>query len=167
MLLNVLNLCSAVTQFRYILQVSAIYPDVGSLAGGSHVTIMGQGFGTSLPQASISFGDVNCEVESVTDAEIQCVTRQQHNVVFVDNQGKHEGKHSIKSNVTKIGNLPLPLYLNSHLYITGGELLPPGVWILRLVKHCHFAYVAYLVYNMHMCMLLVCKYAAILWTLKF
>ena len=82
-------------QFRYILQVSAIYPDVGSLAGGSHVTITGQGFGTSLPQASISFGDVNCEVESVTDTEIHCVTRQQHNVVFVDNQGKHEGKYSI------------------------------------------------------------------------
>ncbi len=61
------------------------------MAGGTRVTLAGQGFGTSLQQAAISFGEVNCEVESLSDTEIECITRPQADVVHVDNQGKHEG----------------------------------------------------------------------------
>ena len=79
-------------KFGYILQVTSITPDTGSLAGGSLVTITGDGFGTSLTQTNISFGDVNCEVQSVSDTKVECVTRAHYEVIKVDNQGKHEGK---------------------------------------------------------------------------
>ena len=68
-------------------------PDVGSLEGGSKVIITGAGFGSDPSEVSIEFDDnISCEVESLTDTQIECVVDVQPAVVSVDTNGRHESK---------------------------------------------------------------------------
>ena len=60
--------------FRYNLLVTSIEPREGSLGGGTRVTIAGSGFGSTVSDVKVSFGDSLCDVISVNVSTIVCVT---------------------------------------------------------------------------------------------
>ena len=75
-------------------QVTMVNPKKGGTMGGTTLTIDGSGFGTTLSDVSVTIFDVACDVATVTDTQITCVTnafprdRQQvpiAPVVFIDN----------------------------------------------------------------------------------
>ena len=91
--IQILFCYSSIGQFEYLLEVTSMTPDVGSLEGGSKLTITGAGFGTDSSDVSIEFDDsISCEVESLTDTQIECVVDVQPSVVSVNNNGRHESK---------------------------------------------------------------------------
>ena len=68
-----------------------MFPDMGSLYGDSRITINGQGFGNHPTNVRVNFGEVGCDIESISDVEIKCVTNPPVHVKYIDNQGIHEG----------------------------------------------------------------------------
>ncbi|CAH1789358.1 unnamed protein product [Owenia fusiformis] len=70
------------------LEVNEISPLVGSLNGGTKITITGNGF-TSNASKEILIGGANCEIESESMTEIVCVVGEPGQVYHVDNSGVH------------------------------------------------------------------------------
>ena len=86
---------SSVNQFKYVLEVTTMTPDVGSLVGGTKVTITGAGFGTDASEVSIEFSDtITCEIESISDEQIDCAIDIEPTVHQVNNMGRHESKYN-------------------------------------------------------------------------
>ncbi len=84
---------SFVDQFKYVLEVTSMVPDIGSIVGGTKVTIRGEGFGTDASDVIIEFSDnITCEVESILNERIDCVIDMESTVHQVDNMGRHESK---------------------------------------------------------------------------
>lgn len=66
-------------------------PLLGSLYGGTDVTLEGQGFGTNASQVQVLVGKV-CAVQEVTDTRIKCRVGYTGNTFVVTNQGVHTCK---------------------------------------------------------------------------
>uniref|UniRef100_A0AAY5ETB4 Polycystic kidney and hepatic disease 1 (autosomal recessive)-like 1 n=1 Tax=Electrophorus electricus TaxID=8005 RepID=A0AAY5ETB4_ELEEL len=59
------------TTIEYVLQVTGLYPQQGSLYGGTTVTIAGSGFSPVLADNSVTLGDTRCEVTN--NLSVVCV----------------------------------------------------------------------------------------------
>ena len=75
-------------------QLTMVEPKKGGTMGGTTLTITGSGFGSTIGDVSVTLFDVACDVKTVIDTEITCVTnafprdRAQEPVapvVFIDN----------------------------------------------------------------------------------
>ena len=77
--------------FTYVLTVSNVSPQRGSLHGGTKVTITGEGFHTNMSGNAVKFGQKRCVVFESTSSEIKCRTENGGNIVQVDNSGSHQG----------------------------------------------------------------------------
>ena len=76
----------------YELKVTNVFPDAGSLYGGTKVTLTGVGFSSDAAQNSVTIGDHVCDVESAIATEIKCTIRDTGKVHTVTNEGIHKGK---------------------------------------------------------------------------
>ena len=56
-------------------QVNSVSPSEGSVVGGTRVTMTGAGFGTDKTKLYIELGEFECDVESVADDVLECVTQ--------------------------------------------------------------------------------------------
>uniref|UniRef100_A0A4W4EJY7 Polycystic kidney and hepatic disease 1 (autosomal recessive)-like 1 n=1 Tax=Electrophorus electricus TaxID=8005 RepID=A0A4W4EJY7_ELEEL len=59
------------TTIEYVLQVTGLYPQQGSLYGGTTVTIAGSGFSPVLADNSVTLGDTRCEVTNAWDHQLE------------------------------------------------------------------------------------------------
>ena len=71
-----------------------VSPNHGSLLGGTCVAIAGEGFGNDTSLVKVTIGNAPCEVKTVTDTEITCVTQRScgGRTVDIDNYGPHACK---------------------------------------------------------------------------
>ncbi|KAK5854667.1 hypothetical protein PBY51_004842 [Eleginops maclovinus] len=72
---------------EYVLEVHSISPMLGSLQGGTRLTVSGSGFSNSTSDNKVSFGGAECEVEAASENELQCVMKSEEKTHMVDNQG--------------------------------------------------------------------------------
>ena len=80
----------SLVSFAYELHVSSICPLVGSVAGGTTLTVSGQGFKDG--DTKVRIGDRECAVTQVTSSEVLCESASIFKTVQVDNSGNHPGK---------------------------------------------------------------------------
>ena len=78
-------------QFKYVLYVSSISPEHGSVFGGTVVTLVGRGFSDNTSAISVTVGDVPCSVLSSRSTNIMCRTEASSTDHNVDNTGIHPG----------------------------------------------------------------------------
>lgn len=74
---------------QYILEIHSISPLVGSLMGGTKLTITGSGFGQNITDIEVSIGGVQCEVTTASEDELECVLQSGQKTFYVTNQGIH------------------------------------------------------------------------------
>ncbi|XP_039677098.1 fibrocystin-L-like [Perca fluviatilis] len=72
---------------EYILEVYSISPLLGSLMGGTRLTVSGSGFSNNTSDNKVSFGGVQCEVMAASENELQCVMQSDQKTHVVTNQG--------------------------------------------------------------------------------
>ncbi|XP_066530272.1 fibrocystin-L-like [Hoplias malabaricus] len=72
---------------EYVLRVTGLSPQLGSLYGGTTVTITGSGFSSNLTDNIVTLGDTKCEVTAAWDQQLQCVTQNNQQTYTVTNQG--------------------------------------------------------------------------------
>ncbi|KAM8882915.1 PKHD1 like 1, tandem duplicate 1 [Synchiropus picturatus] len=77
------------TTITYIFEVTSVSPRVGSLYGGTTLTITGSGFSESIADNKVTIGGVECEVTAASEEELQCVTKPGWKRTVVTNQGSH------------------------------------------------------------------------------
>ena len=82
---------TGLTDILYTLDVSTICPNVGSLGGGSVLTITGSGFSEKLDLYDISVGGYKCEVNHASNSEVVCTIEATGDTHHVDNLGNHPG----------------------------------------------------------------------------
>ena len=92
MYIDIFFLYSEIGQFTYLLKLTEMTPLSGSIFGGTTVTLRGNGFGTDSDMVKVKMGNRSCEVNTVTDEQIECVTTDARRQHTIDNQGRHEGK---------------------------------------------------------------------------
>ena len=78
-------------QFKYILYVSGISPEYGSVFGGTVLTLVGRGFSDNTSAIAVNVGDVPCKVLSSRSTNIMCRTEASPTTHNVDNSGIHPG----------------------------------------------------------------------------
>ena len=78
-------------KFKYLLVVHSIFPLIGSVAGGTHVVITGEGFGSNASRAVVTVQDRLCQIKSLNDTHVICETGDMFQTIMVDNSGSHEG----------------------------------------------------------------------------
>jgi hypothetical protein len=88
-----------------------VSPSTGSTEGGTLLTITGQNFDETTTRASVTIGGEYCVVESLSDAEIKCVTPRQQATKSVY-PGKYTGCPQNNANVPcllqgQLGETPL------------------------------------------------------------
>ncbi|XP_044191170.1 PKHD1 like 1, tandem duplicate 1 [Thunnus albacares] len=74
---------------EYILEIHSISPMFGSLMGGTKLTVSGSGFSNNTSDNKVSVGGAECEVESASENELQCVVKSEEKTHTVTNQGSH------------------------------------------------------------------------------
>ncbi|XP_072303332.1 fibrocystin-L-like [Eucyclogobius newberryi] len=74
---------------EYILEVHSVSPLVGSLMGGTKLTVTGAGFGQNASDIEVSIG-VECEVTTIADDKLECVLQSSQNTTTVTNKGIHK-----------------------------------------------------------------------------
>ncbi|XP_071946075.1 fibrocystin-L-like [Antedon mediterranea] len=74
----------------YDLEVTGVFPDHGSLQGGTKVFITGSGFGTNGTILSVEFGETECEITDVQDDLIECTSGPSGTTHQISNNGKHK-----------------------------------------------------------------------------
>ncbi|XP_076157842.1 PKHD1 like 1, tandem duplicate 1 [Alosa pseudoharengus] len=74
---------------QYVLEVSSVTPLLGSLYGGSQLTISGSGFSANLEDNRVMLGDRSCRVTAASEHEIQCVVESGAKTHTITNQGSH------------------------------------------------------------------------------
>lgn len=79
------------SKFKYVLVVHSIFPLIGSVAGGTYVIITGQGFGSNASRAVVTVQDRPCQIKSLNDTHVLCVTGDMFHTIMVDNGGSHTG----------------------------------------------------------------------------
>ncbi|KAM8840499.1 PKHD1 like 1, tandem duplicate 1 isoform 3-T3 [Spinachia spinachia] len=77
------------TTVEYILQIYSISPQLGSLMGGTMLTVSGSGFSNNTEDNKVSVGGLECEVKSASENELQCVLQSEGKIHVVTNQGLH------------------------------------------------------------------------------
>ena len=80
------------SQLQYKLYISNVSPNVGSVRGGTLVTINGDGFSTNCSLNKVTFGSsLDCKVISCSNDYIQCKTSSAYSVYKIDNSGFNIG----------------------------------------------------------------------------
>ncbi|XP_053322520.1 fibrocystin-L [Spea bombifrons] len=77
------------TSIEYILQVNSIFPQYGSLYGGTEITLKGSGFHSVPENNEVRIGSVPCNVTSSSESELTCVIQRPGKIYTVTNNGKH------------------------------------------------------------------------------
>ncbi|XP_036421459.1 fibrocystin-L-like [Colossoma macropomum] len=72
---------------KYVLQVSGLSPQQGSLYGGTTVTITGSGFSPDLADNTVTLGGTRCEVTAAWEHRLECRTQIDEQTHIVTNQG--------------------------------------------------------------------------------
>ncbi|CAH1226877.1 PKHD1L1 [Branchiostoma lanceolatum] len=80
---------NSIPDIEYRLTVTNVYPDQGSILGGTRVLIKGEGFSETAASNVVMFGDVPCEVESADATLIVCVTGTAAQTHVITNDGTH------------------------------------------------------------------------------
>ncbi|XP_075995316.1 PKHD1 like 1, tandem duplicate 1 [Genypterus blacodes] len=80
-------LSSVNTSIEYILEVHSISPRLGSLMGGTKLTISGSGFSNMISDYKVSVGAAECKVTSASENELQCALESEEKTHIVTNQG--------------------------------------------------------------------------------
>ncbi|XP_078617867.1 fibrocystin-L-like isoform X2 [Branchiostoma floridae x Branchiostoma japonicum] len=80
---------NSISDIEYRLSVTNVYPDRGSILGGTRVLIKGEGFSETAANNVVMFGDVPCEVESADATLIACVTETAAKTHVITNDGTH------------------------------------------------------------------------------
>uniref|UniRef100_A0A8D0AIF4 PKHD1 like 1 n=1 Tax=Sander lucioperca TaxID=283035 RepID=A0A8D0AIF4_SANLU len=70
---------------EYILEVYSISPLLGSLMGGTRLTVSGSGFSNNTSDNKVSIAE--CEVMAASENELQCVMQSDQKTHLVTNQG--------------------------------------------------------------------------------
>lgn len=86
------SLESKLPHFTYVLEITGISPQYGSIFGGTIVTVTGHGFSDNNAANAVDIGDVPCKVLSSKSTEIVCKTGAAYTNHTVDNTGQHPGK---------------------------------------------------------------------------
>nr|XP_010954142.1 fibrocystin-L isoform X1 [Camelus bactrianus] len=73
---------------RYILEVTNMFPQKGSLYGGTEITIMGLGFSTIPAENTVLLGSFPCHVTSSSENVIKCILHSTGNVFRITNDGE-------------------------------------------------------------------------------
>ncbi|ELK37593.1 Fibrocystin-L [Myotis davidii] len=73
---------------QYILEVNNMFPQRGSLYGGTEITIMGLGFSTIPTENTVLLGSFPCSVTSSTSDVIKCTLPSTGNVFRITNDGE-------------------------------------------------------------------------------
>ncbi|KAB1257904.1 Fibrocystin-L [Camelus dromedarius] len=79
---------------RYILEVTNMFPQKGSLYGGTEITIMGLGFSTIPAENTVLLGSFPCNVTSSSENVIKCILHSTGNVFRITNDGEDSGSFS-------------------------------------------------------------------------
>ncbi|KAK9526506.1 hypothetical protein VZT92_015203 [Zoarces viviparus] len=74
---------------EYVLEIYSISPQIGSLMGGTLLTVSGSGFSNNTSDNKVSVGGVECEVKAATEKQLQCVLQSEEKTHVVTNQGSH------------------------------------------------------------------------------
>ncbi|KAI2652983.1 Fibrocystin-L [Labeo rohita] len=77
------------TTIEYVLEVTGFSPSLGSLYGGTTVTISGSGFSPVAADNNVTLGDRQCRVTAASDHYLECVTQSRDKTFTVTNQGFH------------------------------------------------------------------------------
>ncbi|CAF0710276.1 unnamed protein product [Brachionus calyciflorus] len=77
----------ATTLIEYKLYISSIKPKIGSIRGGTLVTIYGEGFSRNCSLNKVSFTDYECEINSCSADSITCLTSNANTVHEITNDG--------------------------------------------------------------------------------
>ncbi|XP_072034178.1 fibrocystin-L-like [Amphiura filiformis] len=81
---------SQIGDFTFTLKITGVSPNSGSILGGTTVTIPGEGFGTNSSLVKVTFGSSSeCEIITLIDEQIECVTKQVLQTHTISNQGIH------------------------------------------------------------------------------
>uniref|UniRef100_A0A8C5QTU9 Fibrocystin-L n=1 Tax=Leptobrachium leishanense TaxID=445787 RepID=A0A8C5QTU9_9ANUR len=80
---------SSSVSIEYILEVNSIFPQYGSVYGGTKITLTGSGFNEVLEINAVQIGSVPCDVTSSSDTELTCIIQRPGNVHNVTNTGAH------------------------------------------------------------------------------
>ncbi|XP_076865903.1 fibrocystin-L-like isoform X2 [Brachyhypopomus gauderio] len=75
------------TTIEYVLHVTGLSPQQGSLYGGTIVTITGSGFSSVLEDNHVTLGNTRCEVTNSWDDQLECVTQNNEQTYTVTNEG--------------------------------------------------------------------------------
>ncbi|XP_007188845.2 fibrocystin-L isoform X1 [Balaenoptera acutorostrata] len=73
---------------QYILQVTDMFPQKGSLYGGTEITVMGLGFSTILAENTVLLGSFPCNVTSSSENVIKCIVHSTGKVFRITNSGE-------------------------------------------------------------------------------
>ncbi|XP_019323389.2 fibrocystin-L isoform X1 [Panthera pardus] len=73
---------------QYILEVTTMFPQRGSLYGGTEVTIMGVGFSTIPAENTVLLGSFHCSVISSSENVIKCILHSTGNTFRITNSGE-------------------------------------------------------------------------------
>ncbi|KAM9050154.1 fibrocystin-L [Megaptera novaeangliae] len=73
---------------QYILQVTDMFPQKGSLYGGTEITVMGLGFSTVLAENTVLLGSFPCNVTSSSENVIKCIVHSTGKVFRITNSGE-------------------------------------------------------------------------------
>ncbi|XP_016299954.1 fibrocystin-L-like [Sinocyclocheilus anshuiensis] len=77
------------TTIEYVLEVTGVSPSLGSLYGGTTITISGSGFSPVAADNNVTLGDRQCRVTATSDHHLECVTQSRDKTYTVTNQGFH------------------------------------------------------------------------------
>ncbi|XP_075907773.1 fibrocystin-L-like [Nelusetta ayraudi] len=81
------------TTIEYILEVHSVSPLLGSLMGGTRLTITGSGFSNVTAHNQVFFGSshvgAQCKVEVASENALECVMQSAEKTHYVSNQGAH------------------------------------------------------------------------------
>ena len=70
-------------------EISSVYPNIGSIMGGTHVRIRGKSFDSYPGMTEIKVGNTPCSVRGITKGEVTCLTPAQNLVTseYLGNRG--------------------------------------------------------------------------------
>lgn len=96
-------------EFVFVFSVYSIFPLNGSLAGGTFVTITGQGFTCNASHTNVTIRGKPCRIRSCNRTHTICETMDVFKTVTVENSGLHPGQLNVRPacdyfRITILGN---------------------------------------------------------------
>ncbi|XP_032616164.1 fibrocystin-L [Hylobates moloch] len=76
------------SSIQYVLEVTSMFPQRGSLFGGTEITIRGFGFSTIPAENTVLLGSIPCNVTSSSENVIKCNLHSTGNIFRITNNGK-------------------------------------------------------------------------------